>query len=275
MKTPCRLVASLVTSLGLVLPASATTFSTDYSDIWYNAPAESQAGWGVNIAQQRDILFVTMFIFDQANQPHWYVASNVNATGPNSYTGQLFNIGSGTYFGAPWAGISGVAAVGNIAFTFNSPTTGSMTYTINNVQVTKQIVRQSWRSDNLQGNWFGGVVAAGSGCSTGILINGEITVTHAQPNISLRVEFTNNLNQPGICTYNGTYSQVGRMGAINNGSYSCTINGVGNALSGTFSVSEMQNSRTGFSGTTSGTASTGAGFLCNYSGYMGGVRDVF
>ena len=43
----------------LALPAAATTHSTDYTDLWY-LPAES--GWGINIIQQYDTVFATMFV---------------------------------------------------------------------------------------------------------------------------------------------------------------------------------------------------------------------
>ena len=272
MKSFRRCLAVLLASFGVALPASATTFSTDWTGLWYNSPAESQPGWGVNVIQQGDVIFATMFIFDQANAPHWYVASNVNATSQSSFSGQLFNIGSGTYFGAPWSGISGVQTVGNIAFSFSSPTNGSMTYTINNVQVTKQIVRQTWRIDNLSGNYIGGAVGRGGGCDgdNSILINGELTVTHQQPNITMRVDFRNNLNQLGTCFYNGTYSQVGSIGAINGGTYNCTINGVQNAIAGSFSVAEMYNNRNGIAGRLSATSQ-----FCSYNGFFGGTRDVF
>ena len=269
MKTVRQLLVTTFLAFGVALPASAVTSHIDYSDLWYNAPAESQAGWGVNVAQQGDVIFATMFIYDQANQPHWYVASNVNATGATTFSGQLFNIGSGTYFGAPWVGISGVAPVGNIAFTFNTPTTGSMTYTINNVQVTKQIVRQSWRVDNLSGRYIGGVVGSGSsGCGQfGVLINGDLTISHAQPNITFSVDFFNNF--ASNCTFSGQYSQVGSVGSAT-GSYQCTCaNNACPAFSGTFTMSELRNTRNGLNGRI-----TGSHPNCNYNGFVGGYRDV-
>lgn len=270
MKTLCRLAASLLLSLGLALPAAATTFSIDYTDLWYNAPAESQSGWGVNIIQQNEVLFVTLFIYDQANQPHWYVASNVNATSQTTFSGQLFNIANGTYFGAPWVGISGVQTVGNIAFTFNSPTTGSMTYTINNVQVTKNIVRQTWRVDNLSGSYIGGVVGTGSaGCGQfGVLVNGNLEISHSQPNITFVVDFFNQVQSQ--CRYTGTYNPTGSVGSVN-GTYVCTFqNNAFPQLNGTFSMTELRNTRNGLNGRISGAHQN-----CSYNGYVGGFRDVF
>ena len=75
-------------------PAAAVTTTIDYGDLWYNAPAESQGGWGVNVAQQGDVLFATLFVYGQDAKPHWYVASSVASTAPNAFSGALFDIGS-------------------------------------------------------------------------------------------------------------------------------------------------------------------------------------
>src|SRR5688500_4238199 len=262
----CFLAAA---ATALALPAAAATQSTDFTDLWYNAPAESQPGWGVNVIQQHNTLFVTLFVFGPDNTPRWYVASNVASTGSNTFSGQLFNVGSGTWFGAPWAGISGVQQVGSITFTFGSATTGTMVYTADNIQVTKSIVRQTWAGENLTGNYVGGLVAAGASCGTnGIIVHGDLTVNHGT-SVSIRTEFTNVNGQPGTCNYTGSYSQVGSLGQINNGSYNCTINGVANVVTGTFSVSEIKATRNGFNGRISGSDN-----ICTYTGFFGGIKDV-
>ena len=273
MKTTIRLyAAALLAACGFSLPASATTLTIDYTDLWYASPAESQAGWGVNVIQQHDVIFATLFVYGSDNTPRWYVASNVVATGQTTFTGQLFQVANGTYFGAPWVGISGVTAVGNIAFTFTSATNGTMNYSVNGVNVSKSIVRQSWRNDVLTGNYIGGTTASGSACggNGGILISGELTVSHSGPNITMFVDFVNSLGQQGRCSYSGNYSQVGSLGAINNGSYNCTIGGAANAIVGNFSVAEIRASRNGFNGRISGNTQ-----FCSYSGFFGGVKDVF
>ena len=45
-----RLAAMALLGLAAVLPARATPYSTDYSDLWWAGPAED--GWGVNVIQQ-------------------------------------------------------------------------------------------------------------------------------------------------------------------------------------------------------------------------------
>ena len=95
-----RPFAALLAGLGFAACASATTTTIDYGDLWYNAPAESQSGWGVNIAHQGNILFVSLFVYGSDGTPRWYVASDVVPTGAvNTFSGALFNIPTGTFFG--------------------------------------------------------------------------------------------------------------------------------------------------------------------------------
>ncbi len=269
-KTLRLYAAAILASLGFALPASATTFSIDYSDLWYNFPAESQPGWGINLIQQNEIIFATLFVYGTDGTPRWYVGPSTASNGANSFTGQLYSV-TGSYFGASWTGATGTP-VGTITLSFNSDSTGTLTYQVGNVVVTKNIVRQSWRNDSLTGNYIGGTTARGASCggNGGILISGELTVTHSSPSISMFVDFVNSANQSGRCTYTGTYSQVGSIGAINGGSFNCTIGGVNNALFGTFSVAEVTNSRNGFNGRL-----TGQDQFCAYTGFFGGIRDVF
>ena len=266
-----RVAAGVVLVLTLALPCAAVTSTTDYGDLWYNAPAESQSGWGVNIAHQGDILFATLFVYGQDTRPHWYVASSVSATSGNAFSGQLFDVGSGTYFGAPWTGISGARTVGNIAFTFDSATTGSMTYTVDGVQVTKSIVRQTWRGDVLSGIYVGAVNGFGATCGNNgrIRIPGALVVTHTPPSFLMTLDFAVSATQTGRCTYRGNYAQTGSFGTVL-GTYSCDVNGVVNAVTGTITLDEIRATRNGFTGRIAVVSPQ-----CDYAGYFGGVKDSF
>jgi hypothetical protein len=265
-----RSVAAALAVFALALPASATTTVTDFSDLWYNAPAESQSGWGVNVSQQGDVIFATLFVYGQDNTPRWYVAPAVAATGSNTFGGQLFTIGSGTWFGAPWTGITGIRAVGNINFTFGTSTTATMSYTVDNVQVSKSIVRQSWRADVLTGTYVGAVTGRGPQCGgPGIRIPGALVVTHTPPAIVMTLDFAVSPAQTGRCTYDGTYAQAGSAGAIT-GTYHCDVNGVVNAVTGSFTVDEIRATRSGFNGRLAVVSPQ-----CDYNGYIGGVKDQF
>lgn len=95
-----RFLARATLLCGFALPAAATTFSIDFTDLWYNAPAESEAGWGVNVIQQNEVLFATLFVYGPDGTPRWYVASRLDPAGENRFAGPLYTA-AGTYFGAP------------------------------------------------------------------------------------------------------------------------------------------------------------------------------
>lgn len=264
-----RFIALAAATLGFSLPASATTFGIDYTDLWYNAPAESESGWGVNIIQQNEILFVTLFVYGPDGTARWFVGPSVGTTGStNSFSGPLYSV-TGPFYGAAWTGVSATQR-GSFTFNFSSVTQGTMTYNVDSVTVTKNITRQQWRNDNLSGNYIGGTVSVGPNCTGGVLISGEMTVNHTQPNITMFVDFVTAAGQPGRCNYAGTYTQTGSLGTITGGSYNCTINGVANSITGTFSVTEIANSRNGFNGRIAANDN-----FCSQTGYFGGVRDVF
>jgi len=77
-----------------ILPMSA--FATDFTDIWFS-PQES--GWGVNVVQSDNFLFLTFFIYGADKQPTWYTAS-LTWDGAR-YAGNVYHT-SGTYWPNPW-----------------------------------------------------------------------------------------------------------------------------------------------------------------------------
>lgn len=263
-----RLAATLLLGLGASLPASATTFSTDFTDIWF-VPSES--GWGINLIQQGNTLFATLFVYGPDRSPRWYVGSELNAgSGTTTFTGSL-NETSGTPFSAPWTG-STSTPVGSMTIAFSGPNRGTLVYTVNGVQVTKIIERFAYRLNDLAGNYLGGMTATASNCGNpanngAALIMNELTVQHGGGNPRMVVDFTTFQGTAAQCVFTGAYQQQGKLGLIQNGTFNCT-GGAGNV--GTFTMSEIHATRNGFSG-----AFTGQDQFCRYNGFFGGTRDVF
>jgi len=267
-----------VVAAALALPAAATTHSTDYTDLWYASPAESESGWGVNVVQQYDVVFATLFIYGQDNTARWYVApatlSVASPAGQNTFTGPLYST-VGTYFGAPWAGPPQSTQVGSISFAFTSATAGAMSYTVNGVSVTKAITRQTWRRNVLTGNYVGGLTANGTNCKNGvsngaILINGDMSVGHSNATSpTFRIQFFTAGGAQGTCTYNGTYGQEGKMGRIDNGTFLCTFQGSTTTLSGTYTLTQIEANTNGFT-----SRFVGQDQNCSYDGFFGGMKDV-
>ena len=270
-----RFLSTLLATLSLAaaVPAAATTHSTDYTDLWY-LPAES--GWGVNVIQQGDVIFATFFVYGQDGSARWYSVSEgrsvASSPGQNTFTGNLYET-RGTFYGSPWGGAPLINTVGTATFTFTTPTTGLLAYTVNGVAVSKTIVRQTWRGNTLTGNYAGGVTANGTGCRNGvangpIAITGDLSIGHSNFfNPTFRVEFQNGSGQPGICNFGGSYVQEGRLGRVT-GTWSCQVTGAG-TLQGTFTFSQIEANTNGITGRFNGSDQN-----CNYDGFFGGVRDV-
>lgn len=263
-----RCVAGLLVTLGFALPAAAASNSVDYTDLWYN-PAES--GWGLNLIQQNNIIFATLFVYGADNSARWYVASNLSGGG-SAFSGQLFQT-TGPAFSSPFSPTAVTTTpVGTMTLSFNTPTTATLSYTVNGVSVTKQIQRQTWSAENFSGSYLGGLTATGSACHNGasngaVLIFDVLTVTHSASSFSAKVNFFNSAGTASACTFSGNYGQDGHLGNVN-GSFNCTFGSTpGNQ--GTFNMSQLAVTQNGFTG-----AFNGSDQFCNYTGFFGGVRDV-
>ena len=269
-----RLALSILATMALAMPAAATTYSTDFTDLWW--AGESESGWGINFIQQHEVIFATMFVYGPDNTPRWYVASNLSPTsnGSTVFAGALFRT-TGPYFGAPWTGGVTNPQVGIMTVSFNSPTTATLTYNVEGVSVTKQITRQTWRNNNIAGNYLGGITAIGSQCADSrnngqpILIFGILRIAQTGMALTMRIEFTSNTGQASLCTITGTMTQSGKLGALANAPWTCTFGG-SSGNQGTVNLSAIDVTTNGFSASFSGSDQ----FCSAYSGRFGGLRDV-
>jgi hypothetical protein len=245
--------------------ARAATPTTDFSDLWFN-PNES--GWGVNLIQQNQIIFVTMFVYGASGQPTWFVGpatayGGQSSDGIVSFTGPLYAT-TGPYFGAGSFNPSNVTnrQVGVISFAAGQISSGAISYTVDGVQVTKSIQRQTWRNENINGIYVGGITGTYSLC--GAARNGYIENAIVL-NVGHDGASTITMREEGAgysCNYSGSYTQSGRMGLIQ-GNGTCT-----DGSNQSFVASEVQGS---IQGLTMRIVSQFSG-TCIFSGRMGGVR---
>lgn len=248
------------------LGANATSTTTDFSDLWFNA---QESGWGMNIIQQDDIQFITLFVYGQNGQPTWYVGPSTTFVGTDSngvlaFSGPLYAT-TGPYFGGAFNPNNVVPRqVGSIAFAAGEVSGGVVVYSVDGVNVTKTVRRQTWAAESLGGTYLGATVGTYSGC--GAARNGTVetpitlTIGHdGGPTVSIREQGSNY-----TCNYNGAYSQEGRMGRIV-GNGTCS-----DGTSQSFSASEVQ------SGIQAISFRFGATFTgsCVFVGRMGGIRRV-
>lgn len=155
---------------GFAIAISALTMSTaaqanNYQDLWWN-PNES--GWGINISHQGDVMFATWFIYGANSQPTWIFLSRAERSGAsgNTFAGDIFQATGTPFAVVPFVPLqsTNLTKVGTATLIFSDARTGSLTYTVNNVQVVKQITRQTIGVFNLTGTYFGGLKREGSGC---------------------------------------------------------------------------------------------------------------
>lgn len=79
--------------------AGASSYSSEITDMWWN-PDES--GWGVNVILQKDVGFITFFVYDSAQNPVWYTSDvhfdQQNGLGTLVWKGSLYAT-KGPWFG--------------------------------------------------------------------------------------------------------------------------------------------------------------------------------
>lgn len=118
-----------------------------YQDLWWKAPAGSESGWGVNIAHQGNILFVTWFTYAADGRGMWLVGSSVEKTGNATYAGVLYRVAGPAYSASPWDPAKVLRTpVGQVSFVFSDASNGTMTYTVDGITQSKAITRQVFAS---------------------------------------------------------------------------------------------------------------------------------
>jgi hypothetical protein len=126
------------TSAAKLDPATAT----NYQDLWWNAPADSESGWGINLTHQGDVIFATWFTYDTDGKPMW-LSVTAFKSGDRAYSGDLARTTGPAFNAVPFDSKSvAYTKVGTAAFTFTSGKEASFAYTVNGVSGTKTIMRE-------------------------------------------------------------------------------------------------------------------------------------
>jgi hypothetical protein len=137
-------ITATVVLSGAVTPLPSV--DTNYEGLWWNSPANSESGWGINFAHQGDVIFASWFTYDIAGKG-WWLVMTANNTGGNSFSGTLFETTGPAFDAVPFppqgnpGGITG-SAVGTGTLTFADANNGTFTYTVKGVTQTKAITRQ-------------------------------------------------------------------------------------------------------------------------------------
>jgi hypothetical protein len=137
---------------GAMVPNKAENFAGDsasvtppppvlnFQGLWWNAPARSEDGWGINFAHQGDKIFASWFTYDLTGKG-WWLVMTADKTAPNTYTGELFETRGPRFDAVPFPGYV-ATKVGTGTLTFTDTSNGTFAYTVNGISQTKTITRQ-------------------------------------------------------------------------------------------------------------------------------------
>ena len=176
-----RVFIGAILAVSLCVPSvvSGTTPPvSNFQGLWWNSPAGSESGWGINFAHQGDVIFASWFTYDSTGKALW-LTMTANLVGTNQYAGTLYQTAGPAFSAVPFnPALVSVKAVGSGTLTFSDLNNGSFSYTVNGTTQTKMITRQVFgplptctfgaRSDltsasNFQDLWWAAPAGAESG----------------------------------------------------------------------------------------------------------------
>jgi len=242
-----HLLAAAFATAVLSSTAAAATVPVDigsqYSDLWWN-PQES--GWGMNIVQQGETAFVTLFVHGPDDRPTWYVASDarvfaVDSLGNPAFRGALYKT-TGPWIGAPFdPGKVSTQPVGQLVIEPRLDGRLNLTYTAEGVSVSKDLVRSTFSAPDIGANYHGSfrlrqVVPGGAPYGTR-QYGADVQVHLAGDLVFMRVE-----EPSSRCEFRGTRQMSGRYARID-GTYSCAP-----GETGTFVITEFEVAEHGVTG---------------------------
>lgn len=233
---------SLAWLAGLSLVCLAARADT-FSDLWYS-PQES--GWGMNVVQQGEIAFITLFVYGRDGSPGWYVAPDAHvvsiaaASGLPRFAGTLYRT-SGPWFGGPFDPSSvTVTPAGDIAIEALSLERMLVQYHADGASVQRETVRQTWRIPQI-GPFYLGVfnlrqIHPGQGLFDVLDLHAEVAF-FADAGTGWMIA-SDNLGRR--CEYKGAYVQTGKLGSLV-GNYTCSQGSDGVAATGgTFEMTQIE-----------------------------------
>jgi hypothetical protein len=116
--------------------------TANFEGLWWNSPAGSESGWGINFAHQGDVIFATWFTYD-ATGKGWWLVMTAPKTAPNTYAGTLYQTTGPAFNAVPFNPTQVTPTqVGTGTLTFSDANNAMFAYTVNGVSQTKNITRQ-------------------------------------------------------------------------------------------------------------------------------------
>ena len=140
--SPLRCGAGIINAHAAVVAAQGGAPVANYQGLWWNAPAGSESGWGINFAHQNDTIFASWFTYD-TNGRGWWLVMTAQKTGANTYFGTLYQTRGPAFNAVPFNPLAVTnSAVGTGTLTFADANNGIFTYTVNGTTQAKTITRE-------------------------------------------------------------------------------------------------------------------------------------
>ena len=161
------------------------------------------------------IIFATLFVYDLNNKPTWFVAT-LTYQGNLAWSGDLLAT-TGPWFGAIPFDPSTVVVrkVGTMSWTAQTSNVGTTSYSVDGVNVSKSIVRQSLAAEDYSGHYAGATHLATTGCAdpTRNVVTEDIAVFYVAQ-IAQTVTMTSFPIKGGSCSLRRHPLAVGTDGGV-------------------------------------------------------------
>ncbi len=218
MKHLWRIAVAVLAAAMLAGGSAGAPRTTDYSDQWWTP---GQSGWAVSVQQQAEVLFVSLLVYGSDGKPTWFTATAVLEQGSDPghavFTGDLY-LTSGPYYAAQWNPATlAYRKVGTLTFVGAGPESATLTYTVDGAPVSKGLIRQTWRYENVTGTYVGAWSADRTDC-----IQGPANETRFEEPVTITVDadgynsvtVTLRFSDGATETITGVYTQSGHLGRI-------------------------------------------------------------
>lgn len=135
-----------VTLTGTYVSPALADLPGSYQGLWWNSPAASESGWGINFAHQGDIIFATWFTYDESSKPIWMIAE-LRKTMLGVYTGNVSTVTGPPLASIPWDSSKVTETpVGTMTVAFAGLNDATLLYAVNGIGQSKAITRQVFGS---------------------------------------------------------------------------------------------------------------------------------
>lgn len=118
--------------------------TTNYEGLWWAAPAGSESGWGLSVAQQGDTLFLGWFTYDADGRP-WWLSMSASQTAPGVFSGLLIQTSGPPFDAVPFNPNEVVRTpIGAATLTFRDGANGMLSYAVAGTARSRAITRFSF-----------------------------------------------------------------------------------------------------------------------------------